>query len=153
MPLLIQGQSAPDFSLFDHNNKQHCLSDYRHQWLVLFFYPKDNTSGCTIEACRLRDDYSELLALNLTVLGVNTDSIKSHQKFVNKYQLPFPLLSDKKGLVSKNYGVLLNLGFIKISKRQSFIISPSGNIAKIYRKVIPQQHSQQIMADIKVLQA
>ena len=153
MSLLQQGQKAPDFSLYDQNNKIHTLSNYQNQWLVLLFYPKDSTSNCTVELCQLRDNYGELIALNSAILGVNTNSIESHQRFINKQQLPFPLLSDTEGDMSKQYGALFKLGFIKITKRYSFIINPQGEIAKIYRKVIPQKHSQQIIGDLKILQS
>ena len=151
MSTLQIGDKAPEFSLLDDQNKNHTLSDYRGQWLVLFFYPKDNTPGCTVEACHFRDDYADISAINAKVLGVSTDSSESHQRFINDQQLPFPLLSDNTGSISKLYGSLFKLGPIKFCKRHSFIIDPQGHIAKIYRKVTPVQHSQQIMADLKIL--
>ena len=153
MSILVEGQSAPRFSLLDNKQKQQNLSDYQGQWLVLFFYPKDNTPGCTIEACQLRDDYAHILALDTAILGINTDNSVSHETFINKYQLPFPLLSDTTGEVSQHYGTLFKLGPIKFCKRHSFIISPTGEIAKIYRKVQPSEHSQQVIDDLKRLQA
>ncbi len=152
MSKLESGQKAPDFSLLDNSNKNHHLSDYLGQWLILFFYPKDNTPGCTVEACQFRDDYADISEINAKILGINTDSIESHSNFIKKQQLPFPLLSDNTGAVSKLYGSLFKLGPIKFCKRHSFIIDPQGNIAKIYRKVTPSNHSQQIMADLKALQ-
>jgi len=153
MSRLEIGYQAPEFSLMDHNNKKHQLSDYQGQWLIVFFYPKDNTPGCTIEACQFSDDFAEISALNSTILGINTDNTESHQRFINKQQLPFPLLSDPTGHLCKSYGALIKLGPIKFCKRHSFIINPEGNIAKIYRKVAPAHHSQQIIADLKVLQS
>ena len=143
---------APEFSLLDSYQKRHALFDYRGQWLVLFFYPKDNTPGCTIEACQFKNDYADILAMNTTILGINTDNNESHRYFINKHQLPFPLLSDETGAICKQYGTLFKLGPIKFCKRHSFIIDPDGNIAKIYRKVKPAQHSQQVITDLKALQ-
>jgi len=152
MSRLEVGQKAPDFSLLDNSNTRHHLSDYQDQWLVLFFYPKDNTPGCTVEACQFRDDYADISAINSKILGISTDSIESHQHYINKQQLPFPLLSDNAGTMSKLYQSLFKLGPIKFCKRHSFIIDPEGNIAKTYWKVTPSQHSQQIIADLKTLQ-
>jgi len=152
MPTLLEGEKAPDFCLLDNTQKQHRLSEYQGQWLVLFFYPKDNTPGCTVEACQLRDNYANILAKNTVIIGINTDSTQSHTKFINKHQLPFPLLSDESGEISRDYGALFKLGPIKFCKRHTFIINPDGEIARIYRKVSPSQHSQQIIADLKFLQ-
>jgi len=152
MNTLKIGQKAPEFSLLDSKQKNHALSDYRGQWLILFFYPKDNTPGCTIEACQFRDDYADILVINTVILGINTDNSGSHSHFINKQHLPFPLLSDETGAICKQYGSLFKLGPIKFCKRHSFIIDPQGNIAKIYRKVKPAKHSQQIIADLKKLQ-
>ncbi|MFK5947375.1 MAG: peroxiredoxin [Methylococcales bacterium] len=153
MSTLKIGDKAPEFSLFDDKNNMHNLSDYQGKWLVLFFYPKDNTPGCTIEACQFRDNYVAISTENTKILGISTDKIDSHSQFIRKYQLPFPLLSDNTGSISKFYGSLFKLGPIKFCKRHSFIIDPEGNIAKIYRKVTPAQHSKQIIVDIKDLQA
>lgn len=152
MSKLEVGHKAPKFSLLDNHKKNHHLSDYQDQWLVLFFYPKDNTPGCTVEACQFRDDYADISAANAKILGVSTDSSESHNGFIKKQQLPFPLLSDNTGAISKLYGSLFKLGPIKFCKRHSFIIDPQGHIAKIYRKVTPAEHSQQIMTDLKALQ-
>lgn len=153
MSKLEVGHKAPDFSLLDNNNIIHNLADYKGQWLVLFFYPKDNTPGCTIEACRFSNDYADILAINAKVLGINTDSSNSHTDFINKQQLPFPLLSDSTASISKSYQSLFKLGPIKFCKRHTFIIAPEGNIAKIYREVKPSSHSQQVIADLTALQA
>ena len=152
MPTLRPGQQAPDFSLSDNSRNKHTLLDYHGQWLILFFYPKDNTPGCTIEACQFRNDYTEITEMNAQILGINTDNTESHTRFITKQQLPFPLLSDETGTVSKQYETLFKLGPIKFCKRHSFIIDPQGKIAKIYRKVSPAQHSQQIITDLKTLQ-
>jgi len=153
MSNLKVGDKAPEFSLLDNENKQHTLSDYQGKWLILFFYPKDNTPGCTVEACQFRDNYADILAIDTKILGISTDKIDSHNHFISKFKLPFPLLSDDKGIMSKLYGSLFKLGPIKFCKRHSFIIDPEGNIAKIYRKVTPSEHSEQIITDLKKLQA
>lgn len=150
---LENGQKAPEFSLLDNKNHKHLLADYLGQWLVIFFYPKDNTPGCTIEACQFRDDYSDISALDTKIIGINTDSTKSHGKFIDKQNLPFPLLSDNSGTICQAYGTLFKLGPITFCKRHSFIIDPEGNIAKIYRSVSPSKHSEQIQADLKALQS
>ncbi|MCK4840317.1 MAG: peroxiredoxin [Methylococcales bacterium] len=146
------GHKAPEFSLFDNNEIEHNLSDYRGKWLIIFFYPKDNTPGCTKEACEFKQHHTVFSTLNTEILGINTDNTESHQHFVNKQKLPFPLLSDLTGAVSKSYATLFKLGPIKFCKRHSFIIDPQGNIAKIYRKVSPAHHIEQVMVDLKTLQ-
>ena len=142
---------APDFNLPDQNNKQHRLIDYRGQWLVLYFYPKDDTPGCTEEACRFRDDILEFRKLNVKLLGISTDSAAKHAQFADKYGLPFPLLADVKATVTKAYDSLINLGIMKFAKRRTFIISPQGKIVKIYTDVDPKLHSGQVIEDFKIL--
>jgi len=144
-------QVAPDFQLDDQNGETHSLEKYRGQWVILYFYPKDDTPGCTKEACAFRDDYKTISAQNTQVLGVSVDSTESHAEFAEKYNLPFPLLADKQGHVAKSYQALTSLGFIKFAKRHSFIIDPSGTIKMIYRKVDVTSHSDQILADLKKL--
>ena len=143
---------APHFSLLDHNQNRHNLLDYQGQWLIIFFYPKDNTPGCTVEACQFRDNYSVFSGINTKIIGINTDSEKSHSHFSQQQQLPFPLLIDQEGDVAKRYGSLFKIGFIKFCKRHSFIIDPKGQIAKIYRKVTPSEHINQVLHDLKILQ-
>ena len=145
------GSIAPDFKLKDQNFKTHSLDDYKNQWVILYFYPKDDTPGCTTEACHFRDDIFKIKALNANVLGVSLDDVKSHEEFAKKYSLPFPLLADTDADVSKAYGALTNLGIIKLSKRHTFIIGKDGLIKKIYRDVEPKTHSQQIIDDLKAL--
>ena len=142
---------APDFSLIDQYQKTHQLSDYQDKWLVLYFYPKDDTPGCTTEACNFRDDIIEIKALGAEVLGVSIDNAESHAKFAEKHGLPFSLLSDPDGAVAKSYGSLMSLGPLKLAKRHSFIIDPEGKLARIYRKVKPSSHSDEIIADLKKL--
>lgn len=143
---------APSFELHDQAGKSHTLTDYSGKWLVLYFYPKDDTPGCTKEACNFRDDIYHIRELKAEVVGVSTDDVESHAEFAKKYSLPFPLLSDTGATVAKSYGAAFKLGPFSIAKRHSFIISPEGKIAKIYRKVDPKTHSDEIIADLKTLQ-
>ena len=137
--MLRVGHKAPDFRLPDQNGKTHSLSDYRGKWVLLYFYPKDDTPGCTKEACAIRDNLPKFKSLNLDVLGISTDSIKSHKKFAEKYELPFTLLSDEKKEVLKKYGVL---------GRTSFLINPKGGIFKIYENVKPDAHAEEVLGDM-----
>ncbi|MFW5450973.1 MAG: peroxiredoxin [Methylophagaceae bacterium] len=145
------GDTAPEFKLVDQYGKTHSIKDYAGQWLVLYFYPKDDTPGCTKEACEFRDEYKLLQKQNTQVLGVSIDSKESHAKFAEKYHLRFPLLADEGGEVAKRYQSLFTFWPIKFAKRHSFIIGPQGIVRKIYRKVDPDTHSQKIIADIQAL--
>jgi peroxiredoxin Q/BCP len=147
------GQLAPDFSLPDQNNNDIQLSSLRGQWVVLYFYPKDQTPGCTKEACSFRDNISGINTKNAVVLGVSVDDRKSHAAFAEKNKLPFKLLTDTDGRVAEQYGALRNLWVIKVAKRYSFIINPEGKIAKIYRKVTPSTHVNEIVSDLEKLQS
>ncbi len=148
---LDRGNTAPDFDLLDQNSKRHTLADYSGRWLVLYFYPKDDTPGCTTEACRFRDDYLRLDEMGARVLGVSTDNLSSHQAFAEKYHLPFPLLADTKGEVASRYGALFKIGPLRFAKRHSFIIDPQGRLAEIYRDVSPKHHSSEIIARLAAL--
>ena len=145
-------QFAPDFLLNDAHGALHKLEDYQGHWLVIYFYPKDNTPGCTKEACALRDDSDKFADLNTKVIGISTDNSKSHLNFSEKQSLPFTLLADPVGKVSSAYGALFKLGPVKFCKRHSFIIDPAGKVAKIYRKVSPSLHSQELLLDLQALQ-
>ncbi len=145
------GQAAPDFSLPDQNGKTHRLSDYAGQWLVLYFYPKDDTPGCTKEACSFRDDLQQLEKLGAKVVGISVDDTDSHAKFAAKYHLPFPLLADNDAKVAENYGALNNLLVIKIARRYTFLIDPQGKIAKNYLSIDTSRHSLEIIEDLKRL--
>jgi len=151
--LLKAGQAAPDFSLPDQDGRQHTLMDYSGKWLVLYFYPKDDTPGCTQEACAFRDDLQKLAALGAEVVGVSLDDSSSHAAFAQKYHLSFPLLADKRTDMAMRYGVLLNMGIVKMSKRYTFLINPQGIIAKVYNKVETSRHSTEVIDDLKILQA
>ena len=147
------GQAAPDFSLPDQHGKQHALQDYRGKYLVLYFYPKDDTPGCTQEACAFRDDMNQLTELGAQVIGVSVDDSESHAEFAKKYHLPFPLLADKSGSVASSYGALMNLGIIKLARRFTFLIDPQGNISREYLSVETSRHSKEIIEDLKKLTA
>ena len=148
----LTNTKAPEFKLADTSGKLISLNHYRGKWVVIFFYPKDDTPGCTKEVCNFRDDYSTINSLNAHVIGISLDKTTSHQKFKEKYHLPFMLLSDPKGNVAKKYGALFKFIFFKFSKRHSFIIDPKGLIRKEYRSVNPSTHSIQIVSDLKAFQ-
>lgn len=143
------GLPAPDFNLPDQNSSMHKLADYRGKWLVLYFYPKDDTPGCTKEACAFRDDLQQISELGAQVVGVSVDDSESHAEFAKKYHLPFPLLADKNTETAARYGALMNLGFMKIARRYTFLIDPQGKIAKVYLSVETSRHSKQIIDDLK----
>jgi peroxiredoxin Q/BCP len=153
--MLEVGELAPDFALPDQEGRLHRLSDYRGRWVVLYFYPKDDTPGCTKEACGFRDEKGRLEELGAVVLGVSADDVESHKRFAEKYHLNFPLLSDpakeviraygawgKKTLYGKEYeGVL----------RQTFLIDPEGRVAKVWRKVSPEGHAEEVAQALEAL--
>lgn len=147
-------QKAHDFTLNDQNGKPHSLTDYRGEWLVLYFYPKDDSPGCTVEACAFRDANEALLGRGATVVGISKDSEESHKKFAEKNELQFTLLSDPTKETIKAYGAW-GKGFMGHigTLRQTFIITPNGEIAKSYPRVTPAQHATQIVQDLTALQA
>lgn len=145
------GQPAPNFQLPDQNGKVHALQDFSGKWLVLYFYPKDDTPGCTQEACSFRDDLNQLTEMGAAVAGISVDDSDSHAEFAKKYHLPFPLLADKNGAVADSYGALLNLGVLKVARRFTFLIDPQGKVNKVYLSVETSRHSKDIIADMKAL--
>ncbi len=147
------GDIAPDFTLNDQKGQSQTLSKMHGKWIVLYFYPKDETPGCVAEACSFRDNIVAIKAKNTSVWGVSVDNNESHEKFAKNHQLPFTLLADPGGLVANIYGSLRNLILFKIAKRHSFIIDPQGKIARIYRNVNPQSHVAEILVDLNKLQA
>lgn len=149
---LVSGDMPPAFELMDQNGKSHRLSDYSGQWVVLYFYPKDDTPGCTKEACNFRDDIFKLKDLGAHVLGISLDSVESHTKFAKKHGLPFPLLSDENGKTARAYGTFSRFLFVNYAKRHTFIVDPAGLVAKIYREVDPDTHSTQVINDLQVMQ-
>jgi len=147
------GQAAPEFRLQDQNGNWVALGDFRGKWIAVYFYPKADTPGCTKEACEFRDNIFAFEEIGATVIGISIDAIKDQKKFAEKYSLPFPLLADIDGKTAEAYGVLNNLGIMKIAKRQSFLIGPDGKIARHYEKVDPAAHSKEVLADLKALSA
>jgi thioredoxin-dependent peroxiredoxin len=153
MPLSA-GIPAPDFELLDDTNIQRKLSDYRGRNVVLYFYPADDTPGCTKEACNFRDDYSAYEKADITILGVSPDTVKSHVKFKQKFQLPFPLLADEGHKVCDLYGVWGPKKFVGKEYegvlRTTFLIDRDGNILKVFEQVRPAQHSTEVLAALDV---
>lgn len=148
-------QAAPEFELPDQGGHIHKLKDYRGRWLLLYFYPKDDTPGCTKEACAIRDNLPKFKNLKIDVAGISADTVKSHQKFAEKYGLPFVLLSDEKREVLKKYGVWAKKKFLGKEYmgilRTSFLIDPKGKIAKIYESVKPDTHAEEVLEDMRAL--
>jgi len=138
---------APNFKLLDQYGKEHSLMDYRGSYVLIYFYPKDDTPGCTKEACVIRDMYKDFESNNVKVFGVSSDGVESHKKFAEKYQLPFTLLSDTTKEVINTYGADGAL----FNKRISYLVDPSGVIEKVYPKVDPTTHGAEILKDIYVL--
>jgi peroxiredoxin Q/BCP len=138
---------APEFKLFDQNGTEHSLSDQRGNYTLVYFYPKDDTAGCTKEACVIRDMYKDFESNGVKVFGISADSVESHKAFAEKYELPFTLLSDPNKEAIKAYGA----DGIIFSKRISYLISPDGKIVKAYAKVDPAHHGAEILKDIQAL--
>ena len=147
------GQPAPEFELFDQDGQLHSLEDYRDQWVVLYFYPKDETPGCTTEACEFRDNIFAFKKLNAQILGVSLDDVESHKKFAENHGLPFPLLADVDGKAADAYGVKTRMFGMMVARRQTFLIHPDGTLAKHYEKVNPATHSRQVLEDLEALGA
>ncbi|GJL72771.1 MAG: peroxiredoxin [Nitrosomonas sp.] len=147
------GQSAPDFRLPDQHGKIHTLKDFSGKWLALYFYPKDDTRGCTKQACGFRDDLKKITELGAAVVGVSVDDTSSHADFAKKYHLQFPLLSDSKAEIAARYHSLINLGVIKFARRNTFLINPKGKIAKVYFSVNAAHNAAEVVADLKKHQA
>lgn len=147
------GEPAPDFRLQDQKGDWHSLEDYRGRWVALYFYPKDDTPGCTTQACSFRDNIFAFRERGAVILGVSLDDVDSHVEFAEKYSLPFSLLSDADGSVAERYGVLRNLGVMKLAKRETFLVAPDGTIAVHYQDVDPEGHSARVLADLDRLRA
>lgn len=146
------GDKAPNFILNDQNNQAHQLSDYEGRWVILYFYPKDDTPGCTTQACDFRDAVKRIIASRSVVFGLSLDSVESHKRFSDKNNLPFSLLSDEEGVAAKSYDSLNNFMGYKSAKRNTFIINPQGFLSKIYLSVDPKTHSQMVLNDLSLLQ-
>jgi peroxiredoxin Q/BCP len=145
------GQKAPGFKLQDQAGKWHSLADYQGKWVALYFYPKDDTPGCTTQACGFRDNIFAFNKEGAVILGVSLDDVASHKEFAEKHSLPFTLLADTEKTVSKQYGVLGYAGMA--AKRETFLIDPQGKLVKHYAPVDPKGNSVEVLADIKAMKA
>ena len=150
---LKPGQAAPDFKLPDQYGKVHNLIDFRGKWLILYFYPKDDTPGCTKQACGFRDNLQKIIEMDATVIGVSIDDTGSHADFARKYQLEFPLLADTTAETAARYQSLIRLGPVKFAQRNTFLIDPEGKIAQVFLSVNPARNSSDIIGNLKQLQA
>ena len=145
--------SAPDFSLHDSDNTVHTLKEYRGKWVILYFYPKDDTPGCTVEACSLRDARDTLAEMGAEIIGISKDEPNSHEKFKEKYSLNFTLLTDAKAETIDAYGAWGKKMFGKEGiLRKTFIINPGGQVVKVYGRVTPMGHGEAVVNDLKALQ-
>jgi len=147
-----EGSAAPDFTLPSQEGSSVSLKDYRGKWIVLYFYPKDQTPGCSREAHNFQVDQPKYAEHNAVVLGVSLDSVDSHKKFCAKEGLNFKLLADTDHKVTDSYGSLTNLGLVKFAARHTFLIDPAGKIAKAYTSVDPLKQSGEVLAELDVLQ-
>lgn len=150
---IVVGQAAPEFELPDQQGHLHSLEDYKNQWVVLYFYPKDETPGCTTQACEFRDNIFSFRKLGAQILGVSLDDVDSHKAFAENHNLPFPLLADTDGEISTRYGVKTRMFGMTVAKRQTFIIAPDGTVVKHYDDVDPDAHSAEVLADLESLGA
>lgn len=146
------GSIAPDFSLNSQDGTQVSLKTYRGRWVALYFYPKDFTTGCTIEARNFQRDQAEFARRNVVVLGVSVDSADSHKRFCEKEGLNFKLLADTSHEVSKQYGSLINFGIAQISARNTFLIDPEGKLVRVFASVNPARHSRDVLVAIDELE-
>jgi peroxiredoxin Q/BCP len=149
----VVGGAAPGFNLQDQNGEWHDLQDYRGSWLAVYFYPKDDTPGCTTEACNFRDNIYAFKAIGAAVVGISVDDVESHREFSDKYKLPFIILADEEGETAEAYGVLRDWKLMQIASRQSFLIDPQGVIVKHYEEVDPDTHTQEVLVDLEALMA
>lgn len=153
--MIAVGERAPDFSLPDQDGKTHTLSSYIGRWVLLYFYPKDMTPGCTKEACMLRDTFPRFEQVHAHVFGISADSVESHKKFRDEYQLPFSLLADPEKKMIEEYGAwgekkMMGRTYMGI-KRMSYLIDPEGIVRKVYEYVKPEVHAEEVLADLKEL--
>ena len=147
--MVEENKKAPAFSLNDQDGKKVALNDFKGKNIVLYFYPKDNTSGCTKEACNFRDDFPDFKKLKAVILGISPDSVESHKKFSDKYELPFSLLSDEKKQIHEKYGVwkeksMYGRKYMGV-ERSTFIIDKTGKVKKIFRKVKVADHNKEVL--------
>jgi len=153
--MIKEGNTAPDFKTLDQDGKSHKLSDYKGEWVLIYFYPKDDTPGCTKEACSIRDMMPQFKKLKLKIFGVSVQGVKSHKKFAEKYDLPFTLLVDEDKEIVNKYGVWAKKKFMGReymgTLRMSFLIDQKGKVAKVYENVKPEIHASEIIDDLKEL--
>ena len=149
----VAGDTAPDFTLLSNEGSEITLSDFKGQWVILYFYPKDFTSGCTIQAHNFQRDIEQYRANNAVILGVSVDSVESHAEFCAKEGLDFKLLSDMGGDVSSTYGSIRGVGKAVMSARNTFLINPEGTISKVYLSVSVNPHSEEVLTDIASFQS
>ena len=148
------GVAAPAFRLQDQTGKWHALDDYRGRWVVLYFYPKDNTPGCTTQACEFRDNIFAYRELGAVILGVSVDDVESHKAFAEEQNLPFPILADSAKKVTAAYGTLTRyMGVVELARRDTFIIDPQGRVASHFVKVEPKGHSAMVLTELRQLAA
>ena len=149
------GDRAPEIELPDQDGEPQSLAAQRGQWVLVYFYPRDDTPGCTVEACGLRDSAARYEERDIQVFGISADSVKSHRKFADKHQLPFTLLADEEKTVIRSYGAWGKKKFMGREfdgiLRQSFLVDPKGKIAKVYAKVKPDGHAEEVLADVAAL--
>jgi thioredoxin-dependent peroxiredoxin len=148
--MVRQGEKAPEFTLPDQNGNKHSLSDYAGKWMLVYFYPMDDTSGCTAEACSFRDNLPKFQNMGVEIIGISKDPVESHKKFEEKYALPFTLLSDENRQILGLYGVWDEEA--QDTNRTSFLVAPDGIVAKVYENVIPEVHAEEVMRDAQSLQ-
>lgn len=146
------GDVAPPFELPDQDKKLRSIGEFRGKWLVLYFYPRDATPNCTEQACAFRDDWEKLNALGAAVCGVSVDDSDSHADFAQEHELPFMLLADARGATAARYGSLWNFGFIKLAKRNTFLIDPQGKVARVYLDADPARNAAEVLEDLTLLQ-
>ena len=150
----LAGSPAPAFRLQDQRGAWHTLEEYRGKWLVLYFYPKDGTPGCTTQACELRDNIFAFRKAGATIVGISVDDVASHQDFAAKHELPFTILADSSKQTAKDYGVLIKWqGVIELASRDTFIIDPQGRVAKHWAKVEPMGHAALVLKELATLHA
>jgi len=146
------GEAAPDFRLQDQKGDWHTLAQERGKWIVLYFYPKDFTPGCTTQVCTFRDDIVALRKAGADVFGISLDDVASHAEFAAKYHVPFRLLSDADQSTAKAYGVLVSKAGSPHARRETFLVDPQGRVARRYEDVDPKENSKQVLADLAALQ-
>jgi len=142
---------APNFELQDQNGEWHDLNDFSGQWLVVYFYPRADTPGCTTQGCSFRDNIYAFRGVGAEVVGISTDPVDRQKAFSDKYSLPFPILSDESGETARAYGVLIEQGSLNFARRETFLVSPEGTIVRHYQNVNPDTHTEEVLDDLLAL--